>query len=200
MVAKRKVVKRRKQPAPQQGGVNPLGVGLGAGIGAGIGRTVGGYRGRAQAVESMRQDVRRTPVAAEQIKNAVDEYEFEYGSMPRVKNANKIVTYNQILKETGNATLARQRSGMSKEDVRLYNSKRRAKETLGGFRNQQRYAKEWNSGGPELNDVMGAATNLRKKRMGAAGKRSGAIKGGAAGAALSLIAQLVATEMRKKKP
>jgi len=177
-----------------------LGVGLGAGLGAGIGRTVGGYRGRANAVESMRQDVRRTPVVSEQINNAVDEYSLEYDSMPRVKNGNKIVTYNQILKETGNATLARQRSGMSKDDVRKYSAKRRAKETLAGFRADQRRGKEWGGNGPELNDVMGAATSLRKKRMGAAGKRSGAIKGGAAGAALSLIAQLVAAEMRKKKP
>ena len=194
-----KRISRMAMPKPkQERGFDPRLVALGA-IGGGVaGRRIGGSRAASQAATDVRRAVRSTPTVSGQVDNAIDTYRNEYAQMPRVKNGNKITTYNQILKETGNAKLAREQSGMSKADVQIYKDKKYAKSELNEFTTKRSNAREWAGNPPELSDVMGRATKLRQKRTVPSAKRRGGVKGAIGGAALAALVQLVAKELNKK--
>jgi hypothetical protein len=199
-MAPKKIVKRIKRSLPpkKKDGFDARLVALGAIGGAVAGRRVGASRAMASAANDVRRAVRSTPSPTGQVDNAMDMYRSEYDKMPRVDGSNKITTYNKILEETGNPKLARERSGMSAADVKLYKNKQRAKENMNIDISQRSAARSGVAAYPQLNDVMGATTRLRQNRTVPGGRRSGGIKGGIGGAALATLAQLVARELNKK--
>ena len=214
MPPKRKVTKRRLKrslPPQQSSGVNPLGIGLGAAIGAGVGRYGAGVQAKRKvAAGSSRAYARDTEKYAngryqkmdqnERVMSASEAvYNDEYRKMPRANDgalerfktndkANR--TSPSYKKEDGYVDYdraesdARRTSGLSKKGQAAYEDKK--------YRKGEGIRQKVNNQAGGLYDD---AVAMRTKRK--AGKYTRA--GGAAGAALSLIAQLVAAEMRKKK-
>jgi hypothetical protein len=199
-MAPKKTVKRVKRTLPpkKKDGFDPRLVALGA-IGGGVaGRRVGERRAAASAADDVQRYVRQGVGPTGKVDNAIAMLGTEYSNMPRVKGSGKIGVYNQILEETGNPKLARQRSGMTEADVKLYKNKKAAKNALNTDISQRSSARSGVAAYPELNDIMGRATRLRQNRTVPSAKRSGAIKGGLGGAALAALVQLVAKELNKK--
>lgn len=213
MPPKRKITKRRlKRSLPPsqrrpESPVNPLGMGLGAGLGSLAGAGVGNAATNRLAERNVRNRIPqgleamsantfapegRGVVAARQVGEA------EYRKMARVKSKGKVENYNELMnaerkagRTPGAYDRARKGSGLSNKEYDILMAKKNAKvdrslADMAGSSTRQR-------------DLTKVAAGIRAKNTRGRNKSRGAALGGGAGAAIALIAQLVAAEMRKKK-
>lgn len=196
-MATRKVPTRTKKRPQQSGGVNPLLVALGAGAGAAAGRKATGALARrnvtnraARMAEIDMEMVGTRGRSAEQISReaAATVADREYTRMPRT-NDTKLANYRGMLAnktgEPGEVGRARRNAGLSKKDTDKYYNKSDAKYRIAD-------GKRRTDGGQSL---IEEAAFLRGNRKRGRNTR----RGGVAGGALAVLAQLVAAEMSKKK-
>lgn len=190
--------KLKRQPPPRErGGINPLLVALGAGAGAAAGRKATGALARrnvtnraARMAEIDMEMVGSRGRSAEQISReaAGTVADREYTRMPRA-NDTKLANYRGMLAnktgEPGEVGRARRNAGISKKDTDKYYNKSDAKYRIADGKRRA-------DGGQSL---IEEAAFLRGQRKAGRNTR----RGGAAGGALAVLAQLVAAEMTKKK-
>ena len=196
-MATRKVATRTKKRTQREGGVNPLLVALGAGAGATAGSKATGALARRNVTN---RAARMTKIdmetggsrgrSAEQISREAAGMvaDREYTQMPRA-NKTKLANYRGMLEnrtgETGEFARARRNAGISEKDVRKYYNKADAKYRVADGKRRA-------DGGQSL---IEEAASIRGERKRGRNTR----RGGAAGGALAVLAQLVAAELSKKK-
>lgn len=183
MPPKRKVTKRKlkRSVQTQQPAVNAAGIGLGAGLGAGLGTASGIMRAK--------KTEKRIPGVISDMTNRANDKTRRYTAL-----GNDYARWeSEANQKAYSGTTGRDEARFQRENAKSYGDRKL------GFRKDVQSMEDSGALTRRGNRLTLERRLRNAPQVASARTKKRAIKGGAAGAALSLIAQLVAAEMRKKK-